>query len=516
MQTPCIIKKELFYGRNMKIKMHCTLLVALILASLAHAVEVRTVKKIDSFGKTFILDIGRYNNVEENEVSYFYQTRDEKKKNQRFLGKASAVKVYNNSSLWRFEKPISPDFIIRDPRVIILRGKEVLKGRRNFKISTRRKVLSPDQGLTNKMALDQSTDNKDLEVIKNKQAVQKLKGVEDVAADIELLGKAILQNTGQKYYREFDEIIDEKEIVEIDKVPSYEELQNIASKDQLANVSEHFQAKYAKAEYDIEQEFPKIRNSEVLYNPEVNKSSVTQEVLDTRARKEAYRERIIRSIRKQGPSWSREMDDKQLMEYVSEYGLESEIIRQKESVGNFISNEFSLYYASNMTSPKAESGDVEESSPARFLLSFEYPFYKNSVSWKDWSFEFAYENGKNNYDLGINAVSDESSFRAMIYYYLRYPPSRLSSLLPYAGAGLKLGSGTMNFGDTQQDYSITGLPIVSGGLKYRLDKTFSLKFFMNYELLSLTSKDEQSTSSSILTENSVAFINYGLGVGFNF
>ncbi len=200
---------------------------------------------------------------------------------------------------------------------------------------------------------------------------------------------------------------------------------------------------------------------------------------------------VIGRIKRDGPRWSKNMDDEQLRDHLIETGIEGELRRQKRALTEKGGSEITLRYSTNISTNTTEE-DVNYRSND-YSLSFAYEWHLSTTleSLKNFTVELEIERGITHHDVGgINGRITEGSLKGYVNWYFWNSPNSLHKYMPYVGIGIKRGNGELESAefDNIYTYQILGFPSSHVGLKYRFksgdakDETLKVGFGINLQL----------------------------------
>lgn len=254
------------------------------------------------------------------------------------------------------------------------------------------------------------------------------------------------------------------------------ELTEVLSKDDkklLDSMSKQYLEKNRKIKYGLKHglyDNQENNPEQPIPNKRMTIRSVFDEKKDEEKKRTMYDERVAAKIKRDGINWSDDMDDVALRKYFINTGLTEERLRRERVFNEREGHEFMLYYGGSL-SDHSTAQDVNYRALGYDIgLAYDLHLTRANPNLKSLSLQLGIELGASTYDLGgINGVSSEIKYGAILNYYLINNPLSMNSFILEAGVGLKGGDSTMK-GYTlskQYTYQIISVPVFQVLTKYR-------------------------------------------------
>lgn len=224
------------------------------------------------------------------------------------------------------------------------------------------------------------------------------------------------------------------------------------------------------------------------------RSTVDQMEYKTRRQKEKLDKVAVRTaierMKKKPYTWSEDLTDRELRQFVVDAGVVEEIKRQKIALRESLDHDVSIRYSTPLQSSSLLTDEDNQGLGYGVSLSYEFALGRISEDLKKLTFEVELESALAYHNIGMeNGRFEERSAKIYLNWYLLRPPSMISHFMPYVSLGLERGSANMDQQSLDRSYSydMTSLLSAKFGLKYRFKagdgRRDNLKIGYGYNLL---------------------------------
>ena len=284
--------------------------------------------------------------------------------------------------------------------------------------------------------------------------------------------EVLKKKQGKQFSDDYKDEISEVYFVGNKKV-QLADLKNAEDKKLLDSISEGYIQKTNSQKYGLSNGLYKNQKKIPGYK-DINQDITVTSVYDTAKEDEKARDVIDNAVtaklKREGPSWSEDMDDVTLRRYFIRSGLEHEVKRREIALNELDGNELLFHYSGSMTDHSTAVDQNYRNLGYTLGLGYDLHLSRTSKNLKNWSLQFILEKGVSDYNLGgQNGRGEEGIYGAYLNYYFINNPLTLNSFIYLAGVGLKAGTLAMSNQTLSKEYSYQLLTLPSFQLmtKYR-------------------------------------------------
>ncbi len=158
-----------------------------------------------------------------------------------------------------------------------------------------------------------------------------------------------------------------------------------------------------------------------------------------------------------------------------------EIKQRKKQLKQRLGNEIILKFNKGLNEATDTRDENNQGAAKSFDIGYEFHLMRAAEFLQKVTVDLYYSFGRNYYDAGlINVQAEEKSFLFGLNYYLYNNPSVLEDFMIYLGSSYRMGSALLGASTLSQKYlySISSLPIIHTGIKYRFDLSESYYTFL--------------------------------------
>lgn len=240
----------------------------------------------------------------------------------------------------------------------------------------------------------------------------------------------------------------------------------------------------------------------------------------------------LEKMKRDGPLWSADLDDRQLREFMVKTGLVEEVQRRDRALNRVLGHEVLLRASTGLV--KHTNADDPNFQNVNYSLSaaYEYALKRASDFLSSWTIEAEVFTGINFYEMApeLNGRFQESGFGASANYYFYNSPDTIDKLIFYAGLGLRRSSATGGSkileGQQSYNYQVLSLPLYQLGAKYRfragdsykndLKIGMGLNFLLSFESKNLSVIGEDELDSPVYSSFDIQDTRLAVGLSLYF
>lgn len=490
------------------IKRALLLSIAFLFAMQAHGMQGIKVLEVSSSGSSIVVDRGTLEGVQIGQSGqFYYQLGDIDKPKLYFIGEAEVIKSHSDRSFWFFKNIENFQYLKKGKRILFARDRVVLKGRRKYKIREKKVLLPRAKSLSE--YIDDRDRGMPSEMVFKEQDYLRSPEITETQTTVDYDVKQVkYRNWKKRGNPEFSEnYLDEIETMFIDQS------QRGVKPDAIRRAIDR---EIAKSTVDGAVE--KVNTQKVglasLYRDSkterTSHRSTYQEVMDP-PKRQAISARALEKIKREGPTWSADMEDAQLRRYFIKSGIAEEKERQKRVLSERTGHELNFKITSDADEVTTVNDENNTGIGYSINLTYEVPMRGSVRFFDSFSFELGIEQGNTYYAVNedSNVRVKYGNFRGFLNYYFWNEPISIRKVIGYFGMGVARGNGTMFSPDLTQEYKVSmlSLPIYQGGLKYRFKAGdtkdelvkigFGLGLSFSYEPTQYSILDSVSSSDDI-------------------
>ena len=488
--------------------------------------------EVSSSKNTIKIDIGTFEHIKENQSARFIFQESISRPRIFNIGKAEAVKVFDNYSIWYFKKMENSSNLQEGRRILMVRADESVKGRRKPLVIKERKVILPGK------------------VVEDTGVEQ---AVEDSLSNVP--DSLVLK---KDLYEESDELVDanvpkqeDMEVIEFDEwneteketpVPGFVDEVNIKEMGESESVWNKEKIRKEEMEHifdsTLDGSMEKINRSDGL-DAFYSDQKKDKDILSIKDKKfinsvyDAYVEKKMaeknqKSEEKDHPMWSKDISDDDLRRRYSKQAISKEEHRRRLLKIPDIDNEIFLRFQQSFINHTSQNSFYNQGHGNLFEIGYEYHILKTIQNLSSLSIGVFTGSGVGHYHLGndINARSSEKSIGMAVNWYVYNLPYMFKKYIFYMGSGFRLGWAKMDSEDLSRTYNyhLRSFPSFHTGMKYRwktkdkkgLDYGIGMSFLLSLERINLGFDDVVSTSDNISGLISIIDLKFSAGLDFLF
>lgn len=466
------------------------------------------VLEVSSSGSSIVVDRGSLEGVREGQSGqFYYQIGDISKPKLYFIGEAEVIKSHSDRSFWFFKNIENFQFLKKGKTILFARDRVVLEGRRKYKIRENKVLLPRAKSLSE--YVDDRNRGMPAEMVYKENEYITSPEITQTSATVDYDVKQVKYlNWKKRGNPEFSEnYLDEIEAVFIDQ-------SNRGVKPDA--IRQALDKEIAKS--TVEGAVDKVNRQKVglasLYRESKrdrpsHKNSYEESM--TPKKREPINPRAMEKIRREGPTWSADMEDKQLRRFFIKSGIAEEKERQKRVLSERVGHELNFKITSDADNVTTENDQSNTGIGYSINLTYEIPLKGSVGFFESFTFEFGFEQGNTFYAVNddVNVRVKYGNFRGFLNWYFWNEPISIRKVIGYFGIGAARGNGTMLSSELTDEYKVSTLamPIYQGGLKYRFKAGdtndelvkigFGLGLSFSYEPTKYSILDTVSTSDDI-------------------
>jgi hypothetical protein len=447
-------------------------------------------------GKTLKLNIGTLQGVKTGDFADFTQksgTLDVPR--YSLIGPGRVLKVFQNYSYWYFPHAQRKNLTLGKPYQLLIRRKS-LQGRTDVSIDYRVSAYQNDRTRKNRKHGERSDFPKDLIQQSNtfEKNVYKDSAISD--ADYREVKDISMDQAA-------DQVLD-ADYMEVQFLRSDTNVINRKTlakdyKDKLAR-EQHTQQidKINKLKYGYDELYYEVEDFNDGRGAKRTRGNYLSEVREEESKLSKIPKETLSMIQKNGKSWSSDMDDDDLKNYLLKTGVAKEQKRRNNVLTLQSGNEVILYLGSNLSANYLPDDENYQFRGFSMGVGYDLHLVRISQGMVNWSLDVKFERGS--ISVGQRTLNSRIIYGAfgahLNYYFSNYPHSR-NRFAWYVGAGMKRGNGEgENTNLTgKYEYEIQSIPTGQIGVKYRMaagrdyefNSTFGFGFNakLSYEMLSV-------------------------------
>lgn len=432
--------------------------------------------ELSSTGNSLSLNYGEMEGYKEGDYGKFFLQKGPFEKPVVFLvAEGELVKSFPRKSYWILNKIHIPDAIKKENKLLILTSHAVTVGR-PLKTKIRHVVASKDEYQDVDDFLAKNKENVPARLVreeKNYDASEELFDKDEVPeADVEISTYEQFRDRSQNHYsEEYGDITGLRYFVG-NKEVRLGDIKRAEDKKLLDSMGEGHQKQVASMKYGVKDFY---RYQEKLpgsheFNKAITLKSTYDQAQEDKKEKEIVSPRAIAKHKRDGESWSEDMDTSSLRKYFISTGLEREARRRETALNELDGNEIMFNYSGSMVDQSTETDPNYRGLGYHLGLGYDLHLSRANPELKKYSLQFVVDRGVVNTDIGgINGRSEEGNYGAYLNYYFINNPLTIKSFIYLAGIGLKLGSSSISAPDLTKEYNYQLLTLPSLQLmgKYR-------------------------------------------------
>lgn len=428
--------------------------------------------------ETLVLNIGALDGYVEGEVAEILQeTGSMDFPDSKKLATAELVKVFPKYSYWQIQKKYTEELNLKNSdgtwrEVGIIRHHTAINGRpldiknkvRLFERETPIELNPTDKEIPPQFRQVKGYAALEDEIFESKTIKR---------ADVEIINNDYLvKKSGTVHSEEHLEELEELYAPTL-KVAKKENVEKAVNKEVAAKLADNYTKNKSRTKFgtkDFYNEQAKIPDSKDV-RKKISTLSVYDEEKELEFESSMIKKPALTKINRDKERWSQDMDDKVLRRYFVQNGIEAEYNRRERALNELEGHElwFKAYGGLNRSTNTVD--DNYQRMNYALAVGYNLHFSRISEEFKNWSMDFYLENAVNFYAINdeFNAEAKDLFAGGSLNYYFLNNPLTLNRFIGHVGVGLKIGQGDAATVDINRTYSyqILGLPIISGGLKYR-------------------------------------------------
>lgn len=492
-----------------KLVMHGSIVLTLLIGKLltAKAQEVVTILEVSPSQKSFILDIGSFDGVEDKETAALYlQIR---KSGQSYLfGEAKVIKVGGKYSLWSLTKRHDNIEVAKGDQLSITRKSYVFEGRERLRYKKKSLVVSPrasDEYIewNNLELIEQQKNDYDLQ---RPEDLTKLEGeyrstVTDIqkdyngGADIDLVELRNWSDNDLLKLSSGDQKLSKKSQTLL-KAPSVKKVDEAYKDEIFDNVVNNYEQKVSANDFSFDELHKDSKRDSDLdeFQQKGSQPSTYTRVTEKYKNKKTKSVANTAAISEQGETWSEEMSEEQMINFIKNKSIKLESKLQEKAYYSQYTNHVDLNISSGISNHQNDDFSSVNSLPDMSIgASYEYNLIRKSDFFSHFSLAAGIDIAKSAYDLGPeNGSGNEYVFNAFVNYYPFFYPTVIERLNTFIGLGIKRGRSFIQTDQFKQTYSISSTPHFQLGVKYLTDKNYGFKLLLSFGKVELSASESVS------------------------
>lgn len=445
------------------------------------------VLEISSSKKSIIIDRGNLEGIKIHDKAKFILQVGEDRPKLYTVAYGEVVKVQGNYSIWHLGRIENDEFLFQNAQLLFLPMKDVFSGRSDFRIKQEKIILAPGR----------PEDALNKNVIGQKKSL--IKAEENYKASDSLVETTPSRNHhletkdfGQwkknpsktsGWNDEYRAILEGLTIEELETVVEANLVRKLNDQWVMQSVTEGVQDKYNKEEMGLKKIYhdQKRDPNDKTMQAKSSIKTVFDDFKDSKKKEALLDERAIGKIKKDTAFWSGDMSDLELQEFFHKSQLSKEVKRRQRGLSHRSGHELLIKFDKGLNDTTDDRDPSNQRTSASFDIGYEFHLIRVGDFFKKFSVDLFYMMGRNYYDVGaINAHGEEKSFQMGLNYYLYNEPTSLEDFMLFVGGAYRSGRSLLDASTLSQKYlySLTSLPIVYSGIKYRLDLSDSYNSFL--------------------------------------
>ena len=444
-----------------------------------HALGLREVSlsEMSHSGQTMVIDQGLLENFADGTYGKFYLQAGTLDQPKIFLvAEGKMIKTFPKKSFWYMSKIYLPNLVQAGSRLLILTSNDVTRGR-SMKAHQQHVLISNDDYKSIDDFLTKNENNvpdRLLQDTENFESSSEIYSTDKLpASDLEIKTFEGLKNKKvRSYSEEFKEEVEDRYFVGNQEL-KIADIKNKEDLKLLDSLSRGYLDKSRKQQFGLTNGLYKDQKKTQGQNELNDKMaivSVYDEVKENKKTEEIIDPKALAKIKRDGQSWSEDMDDSTLRRYFNSTGLAHEMSRRELALNELDGNEIMFHYSGSISDHSTSLDQNYRRLGYTLGLGYDLHLSRTSNKLKDWSLQFFLERSTADYDLGgINARGQEGTYGGYINYYFINNPLTLNSLIVLGGIGMKVSTIDMSATSLSKDYSYQALclPALQVLTKYR-------------------------------------------------
>ena len=494
-------------------------------------------ESISTSGKSLLIDRGVLEGFEEGLFARFFIQKGPKEFPKIFLvAEGELVKSFPRKSYWILKKIYIPDVILAKSKLLIFTSNTVTLGR-PLKLRNHHVVLSKSNGIDVDSYLKENKKNTPARLVKEGGDFEPSPDIfeED---ELKYLGSGtdVLLTTyenytikeGKYFSEEFGDETLQKYFIG-NKEIDLGDIKNVEDKKLFDSMADNYVKKTNSMKYGIKSFYSEVEKIKEM--PDVSVKGTLASSYDEAKNNEKESDHIspvaIAKVHRDGDQWSSDMDDVSLRRYFIKTGLEKEARRRELALNELDGHELILSFSNALVAHANTDDPNYQGLGSYFSISYDLHLSRTSPNLKNWSLQFIYEKGINEFDSGFyNVRATESGYGAYINYYFINNPLTLHSFIFLTGFGIKTGSSNVYSPELikKYTYQALSLPSLQVMTKYRfrtgdlnedtVNVGASLNFGINFDAKNLSLID--SVDDEIASKISFYDLKYTVGLSLFF
>lgn len=394
----------------------------------------------------------------------------DKDQKQLDLGQAEAVKVFNGYSIWQLKK--IPEKEILENQQLILREMGAFFNHQPELPVSRRKVIGARKNSENTLT-------------KNSERFEKGLTLEELDQN-DPVEKILVEQSEWAHRESYD---GEKQAVPQEIKPNLSEVTDEDFKDAYKAKRFDDLVKGEVTEQNVNPIKPEQleRTSKYIGTDE----STYKALADDRYQRKVRAQAEITKQEKKGASWSDDMSDRELINFVKKNGIAHEEERRLYLMHKQYTMEATLSFGYKINDSSTTADTTTTNQMTRdFSMALEYFLGSRYQTFDHFSVEGDFRKGESIAAAGTqNARVSSTTLGATALWYPFTFPTELAKNLFFVGVGFKKGNAELATSRSSQAYSVTIFPVLTAGIRYHFEKGFGLRLMTSMESLSLTPSD---------------------------
>ncbi len=446
-----------------------------------------TILDVSSTKKSIIIDRGEFEGIKIGSKAKFVLQEGMDKPKLTTVAYGEAIKVHGGYSFWHLGRIENPEMIFLNSVLSYVSMVDIFSGRTDFRVKQEKIILAPNNP---RDAIDKNIMGQQKSLVKaEKNYLVGDKIVETTpnrshhleTKDFSRWKNDKTKNTGWK--DEYRAILEGLSIEELETVVEADLVRKVNNKWVMQSVTEGVQNKFNDEELGLKKMYHNQRRDKYSKVMQSKSSflSVFDQVKEDKQKEVLVDQRAVAKIKQDTVFWSGDMNDLELQQFFYKSQLAKEVRRRKKSLEHRSGNEVVLRFNKGINQTTDTQDPSNQRTAKSFDIGYEFHLMRASDSLRKFSIDLFYSMGKNYYDAGaINVHGEEKSFQLGLNYYLYNDPSALEDFMVFVGSSYRSGSALLDASSLSQRYiySITSLPIVHGGIKYRFDMSDAYNTFL--------------------------------------
>jgi hypothetical protein len=465
--------------------------------------------------KTVKINLGKLDGVEYDDVAMFLIRPNSVNLSTFFVGKAMAVKVYNSTSVWYFTTLKDKKAVERGDKLLMFRKADITRGYRKRKYK-RRQIVANSSGRFSPPG--RQPDDPDGLSKKGKDWPKGAPLTESQVpydVEVDLVDLSEIKKGEEIVEPEDLETLESVYITELQESPRAQEIEAKALRRFFQEATSSHVKKVNDKSFNVEEFYRDgIRDKDI---PDVQeksyKKNATNILKDARTRHHQRKQDIEEWISKRGKTWSQDMSDEDLSNFIEEYGIENERFRQTAATLHSTYHEFQGAIGWNIKDKSNHLDNNVHGTTFSLNLGYEYHLVKRYPPLKRFTVGISGRYSIDNLDLiNKNGLYKEESLKLTITWYPFTLPSAIKTPIFFAGLGTRFGRAKIEATrlNLEGSYQVSGFPCLNFGLKYRHMSGFGYYGQFALEMIDLTLQDTELDATH---PNELSFLDQKIELG---